>query len=74
MSKAGVKPSSGAPKRPLNAYFRFMQEYKDTAAKDGDFRKNMKKMWDQFDPATKAEYEKEYKEQMEKYKEDIAIW
>ena len=74
MSKAGVKPSGDAPKRPLNAYFRFMQENKDAAAKDGDFRKNIKKMWEELDPATKAEYEQEYKEQMEKYKEDIAEW
>lgn len=39
------KDKEERPKKPLNAYFRFMQENKDTAKADGDFRNTMNKMW-----------------------------
>ena len=31
-------------------------------------------MWENFDPKKKAEYEKDYKEKMEQFKEDVATW
>ena len=73
MSKSNAGDAAECPKRPPNAYFRFLAENRDSVKGDG-FREKMKELWENFDPKKKAQYEQEYKEQMDQYKKDMETW
>jgi hypothetical protein len=73
MSNSNRDIADECPKRPQNAYFRFLAENRESVKGEG-FREKLKELWENFDPKIKAEYEQEYKEQMEQYKKDMEAW
>lgn len=63
-----------APKKPLNAYFKYRQEKLLQFKDDEDKTAKCKKAWNQIDPKEKDKMEKLYKEELEEYKEAVEKW
>lgn len=74
MSRISEDCLKNKPKKPLNAYFKFrqdkMKQYKDEEGR-GD---KVKSDWENLDPKLKDAMDKEYKEELEKYKVDVDSW
>ena len=67
-----------APKRPMSAYFLFMNDMRSSVREKnpdfgiGDIAKAMGKMWGEISPAEKAKYEKLAAEARKKWETDVA--
>ena len=68
------------PKRPLNAWFRFRKDhYKEFVLEHKDMKvteitSELMKKFAMCPPEVKQKYESEFKQEMEKWKKDIAEW
>lgn len=62
------------PKKPLNAYFKFrgdkMKQYKDEEGRTD----KVKAEWENLDAKVKETMDKQYKDDLEKYKADFESW
>merc|ERR1739838_1155280 len=73
--------AEGQPKRPMSAYFLWMNEEGRAAAKKAlpgagvaDISKNCGEQWRSIDEATKKKYEKKQAELKKKYDIEMPLW
>lgn len=74
MSHYTESARKAAPKKPLNAYFKYRQEKLVQFKDDEDKVAKCKKAWNQLDEKVKEKMEKKYKEELEEYKEALEKW